>query len=96
MPQVSIEPLLSQHRDERREQRDQQAGVQETRDGDDLAGWVLLDRWNSGGFVWNCGLVKGEEDGTEESYRLVVRVGLEFRIDIDDEDRADGREQTGL
>ena len=96
VPHVSVQPLLPQHCDERREQRYQQAGVHETRDGDDLAGRVLLNGQNGGGFVWDCGLVEGEEDGAEEGHGLVVGVGLEFGMDVDDEGRADGREQTRL
>ena len=41
-------------------------------------------------------MIEGEEDGAEEGRGLVVRVGLKVRLDIDDEGRADCREQTGL
>ena len=41
-------------------------------------------------------MVKGEEDGTKESHRLFVRVGLEFRMNIDDKGRADCGEQARL
>ena len=41
-------------------------------------------------------MIESEEDGTEEDRRLLVGIGLEVRMDIDDESRADGREQTCL
>ena len=44
--------------------------------------------------TWGC--VEGEEDGAEEDCGLIVRVGLEFGIDVDNEGRANGREQTYL
>jgi hypothetical protein len=46
--------------------------------------------------VCDCGLVEGKEDRTEENCRLVIGVGLEIRVNVDDEGRADCREQTRL
>ena len=42
------------------------------------------------------GLIESEENCTEEGGRLLVRIGLEVRMDVDDEGGADGREQTDL
>ena len=42
------------------------------------------------------GLVEGEENGAEEGGGLLVRIGSEVGMDVDDEGRADGGEQTGL
>jgi len=58
--------------------------------------WVSLDRWNGGGFTGDSGLVESEEDRAEEGGGLFIGIGLEVRMDIDDESRADGREQTCL
>ena len=66
MPQVSVQPLLPQHGDESGQQRHQKACVQQTSDGDDLAGRVLLNGWNCGGFIWDRGVIEGEKNGTEE------------------------------
>ena len=96
VPQESVQLLLSQHCEECCEQRGQQTGTQETRDGDDLAGRDLLNGRNGRGFAWDWGLVEGEEDGAEECHRLVVGGGLELGTDVDDEGRADCREQTGI
>jgi len=96
VPQIPVEPLLSQHCDECGEQRDQQTRVHESSDGDDLAGRALLDGWHGGGLVRDGRLVEGEEDRTEEGCRLLVRIGLETRVDVDDEGGADGGEQTRL
>jgi len=96
IPEVPVEPLLSQHRDECGKERDQETRVHEPGDCDDLAGRALLDGWDGGGFVWDGRLVEGEEDCTEDGCRLLVRIGLETRVDIDDEGGTDGGEQTRL
>ena len=92
MPQVPVEPLLAQHRDERGEQRDQETRVHEPSDGDDLGGGTSWDGWNGGGFARDSRLVEGEEDCTEESCGLLVRIWLQPRVDVDDEGGTDGRE----
>ena len=92
MPQVSVEPLLSQHRDECGEQRDHQARVHEPGDGDDLAWGAFLGGWNSRGLVRYSRLVEGEEDRAEEGCGLFVRIWLETRIDTNDEGGTDGGE----
>jgi len=94
--QVSVQPLFAQHGDERGEKGDRKARVHETGDGDDLARRGLLNGWDGGGLTGDDGLVEGEEDGTEEGRRLLVGIGLEARVDVDDESGADGREQTCL
>jgi len=96
IPQVPIEPLLAQHCGECGKKRDQETRVHESSDGDDLAGRALLDRWDSGGFVWDGRLVEGEKDRAEEDCGLLVRIGLETRVNVDDEGGTDGGEQTRL
>ena len=49
-----------------------------------------------GNVVSEGGVVDLVNEDTEESGGLVVRVGLELRIDLDDECGGDGREQTSL
>ena len=88
--------MLPQHGNECGEQGDHKTRVHETGDGDDLARRGLLSRWDGGGLTGDGGLIEGEEDGTEEGRRLLVRIGLEVRVDVDDESGADGREQTRL
>jgi len=48
------------------------------------------------GFARDGRLIESEEDGSEEGGGLLVRIGFEVRMGIDDEGGADGREQTGL
>ena len=96
MAQVPVDPLLSQHGDERGKQRDQKTCVQETGDGNNLAWWVSPGRWDSRALTRDSGLIEGEEDRTEESYGLFVWIGFEFRADVDDERCADSREQSRL
>ena len=55
-----------------------------------------MNRWNGGDLTGDGGLIESDEDGTEEGRRLLVGIGLEVRMDIDDEGGADGREQTRL
>jgi hypothetical protein len=66
MPKVSIQPLLPQHRTERSQQRKQKARVQETSSGDNLARIVLLGALDEQGFIWDCRMIEGKKDGTEQ------------------------------
>ena len=96
MSQIPVQPLLPQHCDECRQQRDQETRVHQARRRDDLARWASLNGRNGGGLAGNGGLVEREEDGPEERRGLFVGIGLEIRVDVDDKGRADGREQAGL
>jgi hypothetical protein len=48
------------------------------------------------GLAGNGGLVESVEDGKEDGGGLLVGNRPEIRMDVDDEDGADGREQTSL
>ena len=96
IPQVPVQPLLPQHRDEHRQQRDLETRIQQARHRDDLARWTFLNGRNGGGLPGDGGLVESEEDGSEEGGGLFVGVGLEIRLDVDDKGGADNREQTTL
>lgn len=96
MAQVSVQPLLSQHRDKGGEKRDQKARIQKGGGGDDLAGGTPLDGWNDSGFARDCGVVKSEEDCAKQSRRLIVGIGLKLWIDVDDESGTNRREQSRL
>ena len=94
--QVSIQPLLAQHRDKCREHGDYKTRIHEAGHGDDLAWWIFLGKWDGRGLTRDGGLIESEEDRAEEGGGLLVRIGLEVRMDVDDECGADGGEQTGL
>jgi len=96
IPQVSVQPLLAQHRDECGEHGDCETRAHETGDGDDLARRAFPNGWNDGGLTGDGGLIESGEDSSEEGRRSFVRVGLEVRMDVDDEGGADGEEQTSL
>ena len=81
--------MLAQHRDECREHGGYQARIHETGHGDDLAWWIFLDKWDGRGLTRDGGLIESEEDCTEEGGRLLVRIGLEVGMDVDDEGGAD-------
>ena len=51
---------------------------------------------NSGSVGAKGGVVNFMDEDTEEGGSLLTRVGLELRLDIDDERGSDRREQTGL
>ena len=94
--QVSVQPLLPQHGNECGEQGDHKTCIHEAGDSDDLARRIFLNRWNGGGLTRDGGLIESEEDSAEEGSGLLVGIGLEVRMDIDDKRGADGREQTRL
>ena len=78
IPQVSVEPLLPQHGNECGEQGDQEAGVHDSSDSDNLARWRFLNRWDDGGLTRDRRLIESEEDCTGEGRGLFVRVRLKF------------------
>ena len=94
--QVSIQPLLPQHGDECGEKGDHKTCIHEAGDSDDLARWIFLNRWDNRSLTGDGGLIESEKDGAEEGGGLLVGIGLEVRMDIDDKRGADGREQTRL
>ena len=89
IPQTLGNPLLCQQSDECGEQGDHETRAHEIVGGDDSSRWALLDTWNGGDLTGNGGLVESEEDGTEEGRRLLVWIGFEERMDIEDESGAD-------
>ena len=46
--------------------------------------------------MWDCRVIESEEDCTKQYGRLVNGIGLKLGVNIDDESRTDGREQTRL
>ena len=70
IPQVSVKPLLPQHRNERGKQRDQETCIHEPGGRDDLAGRVVLGGWNYESFIRNGRLVESEKDCAKEGCRL--------------------------
>ena len=96
IPRVSVQPLFAHHGDERGKQGDHEACIHEAGNGDDLARRAFLNRWNGGGLTGDGGLIEGEENGTEDGSGLLVGIGLEARVNIDDKSGADGGEQTRL
>ena len=57
--------------------------------GDDFPRWAFLDRWKDEGLTGDGGLVESEKDGTKEGHRLLVWIGSEVRVNIEDESGAD-------
>jgi len=42
-----------------------------------------MDERNGEDFAWGSGLIQSEEDCSEESCRLFVRIGFGLRLDIE-------------
>ena len=70
--------------------------MHEPGDNYDLARGIFLNGWNGRGLTGDGGLIESEEDCAEEGHGLVVWVGAEIGMDVNDEGRADRREQTRL
>ena len=88
--------MLAQRGDKCSQHGDRKTRVYEAGGHDDLARWIFPNGRNYGGFTGDGGLIESEEDGAEEGSGLLVGIGLEFGMDIDDESGADGRKQTCL
>ena len=95
VPEISIDPLLPEHRDKRGEERGRKAGVEQRLDGNNSR---RRARPGDG-----AGVCVGEErtvHGMDEDLHVrgshIVRVRLEFWLYIDDECRTDRGEQAGL
>ena len=52
--------------------------------------------WEGGGVISECGVVDLVDKDAEESDGLITRVGLELRLDVEDEGRGYCGEQTSL
>ena len=87
--------MFTEHREEGGEKCGGETGVE---DGLDLyyrmGGTGPLRK--GGSVVSKGGVVDLVDKDTEESHSLITRIGLESRLDVEDESRCDGREQTSL
>ena len=92
---ISVQPLLAEHREECREERSRETGVQHGLNLDDRA-WRTGPLWNCGGIIAESGVIYLMDEDAEESGSLFVRVRLELGVDLDDEGRGNGGEQTSL
>ena len=58
--------------------------------------WRTDPLWDARYVVAKSGVVHFVNEDSEESGGLFVRIGLELRVDLDDERGGNGGEQTGL
>jgi len=96
MPGVSVKPLFPQHCNECGKERDQEAGIHEYGDSDNLSGRSFPGRCDGLIFTRGSGLIESEEDRAEEGCGFTIWIRLQFRMDIDDEGSADGGKQSSL
>jgi len=92
---ISVQPLLSKHREEGGEEGSSETCVKDRLDLDDRM-WGAGPLREGRSVVSKGGIVDLEDKDAEESGGLVVRIGSELRLDVDDECGCDRREQTGL
>ena len=80
--------MLAKHRQEGGEERSGEACEQ---DGLDLnyRVWGSCPLWESGNVVAECGVVDLVNQDAQQSGSLIVWIGLELRVDFDDECRGD-------
>ena len=52
--------------------------MHETCGGNNLVRWIFLSGWNGGYLAGDSGLAESEEDGAEESCRLLIGIWLEM------------------
>jgi len=92
---VSVQPLLSQHCEESREQRSGEAGVQDRLDVNDHA-WRAGPSGDGGNVVTESGVVDLVDEDTEQGRGLFVGVRLELGANLDDESGGDCGKQTSI
>ena len=87
--------MFAEHRKERGEKCGGETGVEDGLDLDYRARRTC-PLWEGRGVVSEGGIVDLVDEDTEEGDSLITRIGLELRLDIDDESRGDGGEKTSL
>jgi len=81
VPEISVDPLLPEHREERGEERGRKAGVEQRLNGDDL--------WRSGpcGWVWvrvgEEGIVQVVDQDPHIGGGHVIWIRFQLRLNID-------------
>jgi len=92
---VSVQPLLPEHCEESGEERGGKAGVQDALNLDRRS-WRAGPLWQSGDIATEGGIVDLVDQDTKEGGGFFVWIRLELGVDLDDECRRHGREQTSL
>lgn len=92
---VSIQPLLAEHREERGEERNGEAGIQHGLDLDDHV-WGAGPHRDCRSIATERGIVHVVYEDTKESDGLVAWVWLELGLCLDDEGGGHRGEQTSL
>ena len=88
---ISVQPLFAEHREEGGEKCNDKTRIEDGLDFDYRARGAC-PLWEGGSIVSKGGVVDLVDENTEECGSLITRVGLELRLDVDDESGSDGRE----
>ena len=92
---ISVQPLLAKHREEGGEKCGSETGVEHGLDLDYRVGRACPLR-EGGSVVSEGGVVNLVDQDAEKSNSLLTSVRPESRLDVEDESRCDGGEQTSL
>ena len=87
--------MFAEHREEGGEEGSGEARINHGLDLGDLV-WGAGPLGNSGSVATEGSVVNLMDKNSEEGGSLLTRVGLELRLDVDDECGGDGGEQTSL
>jgi hypothetical protein len=87
--------LFTEHCQERRKERDGETREEDSLNLDDPVGRAG-PLWESGDVASEGGVVNLVDENTKEGGSLIVWIGFELRVYLDDEGRGDYGEQTGL
>ena len=87
--------MLPEHCEEGGEKGDGKTGVQDTFDLDGCS-WRATPLWQGGNVTAEGGIVDLVDEDPKESGGLFIWVRLQLGVDLDDECRGHGREQTSL
>jgi len=93
---ISVQPLFAEHREEGGEERSAEACVQNRLDVYHPARRTGPRLWERGGATTEYCFIHRMNKDTEEGGGLFVWIRLKLRVDLDDERRSDGGEQTSL
>jgi len=92
---VSVQPLLAEHRKESGEERSGETREEDCLNLDNHV-WGTSPLWEGRNVVAKGGVVDLVDQDMEEGGGLVIWIGLEFGIGLDDKGRGYGRKQTSL
>ena len=87
--------MFAEHRQEGGKERDGESSEEDRLNLNHRTGWAG-PLWEGGNVVSEGGVVRLVDENTKEGGSLVIGIGLELRVELDDKSGGDRREQTSL